>query len=252
MRIRAPIEWNDNPVWPGSYENFVQLRGLLVPKRCVTTAWATLVSTKEDIGFASRLVSGTVPPGQRRNTAGSVMAEIEIERGIPTIRRFEVRDNGVDIAITADLLQRIPLRDLANEATAHLCLTDRPETQYRLEPGRDLVEWFAHPEAYMEPWPVEQIPLPNLIDPEGRPWWQIVTYTKTGRQIENAPRVDLDPDLLREVLRVQRRAVDEGRRDTTQAVREWYEDRTGQVKGTSTVRKWIAAARKMDKGEDHA
>ena len=242
-RYRDPRfhSWEDNPIWPGDYKNFVRVNRLLAPKLCRADAWAALVQSRIETRGATRPI-----------VSGFVHAELEIEEGIPTVRRLEVRDQGTGVAITGELMARVPVRDLANRATATLCLTDRPETRIPLSPNAHFANWLAHADGYIEPSPADLIPKPDLIAPDGRPWWRVRTTDRTGLDIDKAKRPKLNPDFYREVLRAQRRATEEGRRDTTQAVREWFEDESGRKPGESTVRKWIAAARKMDKGEDHA
>lgn len=223
---------------PCDYANYVKRRGLLVPRRALALTAAHLVATEAETRWSIR-------SNFEKRILGGVSALVDIRSGVPKIRRLDVETRA---GLTQDLLNRVPVRELANRAVAQLSLTDRPEAQFVIEPGSDFLDWQEAGPG-IAPEPVPRPPLPNLIDPSGRPWWTVTTHVPVARSIDKLKRTELTDEFYRDVFRVYRQAMDEGRLDTTQAVRDWDEARTGRRSGTSTVRKWIAEARRRNEGK---
>lgn len=240
FRWDAPLQLSGE--WPGDFENFAKVRGFLVPKLAIAKVSAFLVAGPEDVARP-----GGIRPAELKFLI-PIHAVVEIDRGSPTVRRLNIdnprsRRNRVH-GITPDLLARVPLRELAVRTVARLSLTDRQEAHYVIDPNPgSTADWWLSQDVYSKPMPVDEPPIPDLIDPQGRAWWRVVADVPVWPQLDKAKRPHLDGDFFREVLRVRTAAQEAGRRDTTQAVCDWYEERTGRRPGTSTARKWISAAR---------
>lgn len=228
---------------PCDYSNYVTRRGLLVPRKALALTHAHLVATESETRWSVRSKS-------EKRIVGGLSALVEIRSGVPKIQRLDIEARH---GLTQDLLSRVPVRELANRTAAQLSLTDRQEAQFVIEPGSDFLDWQEAGPG-IAPMPVPRPPLPNLVDPRGRPWWLVTTYIPTARSIDRLKRTELTDDFYREVHRVYRQAIREGRKDTTQAVKEWNESRTGRRSGTSTVRKWVSEARRRheEKGKHDA
>lgn len=162
--------------------------------------------------------------------------------------------------INSYFLERIPLWDVSLAIAAKCSLTRWQDAHYVIEPMSHYAKMtgLAFAEIVMrgmdarrkgEPLPVRNPPKPVLIDDDGVPWYRVQVTTEPARVLSRQKRTRVTPDFLRDVWRVYGAAQDLGE-PTTQAVRDWSEQRTGRVPSNPTIFRWIKSARELYGAEE--
>lgn len=247
----GPLPGIPDPYPSRRFEDYIETRGFLVPKKRTTPFRAVLRDPNEKDGiFLPR--GGWIPP--ERVFAGDVSGRADIRSGVVRISKLEVDHPN----ITSHVLDRIPLGEIALRILALCSLTSEKDRHYEVveppEPyaltAQEILDFSTkvsdaatEARAIDAPQPVIGEPEPVLEGPDGRKWYRVRVVSEPSRALRNMKRTKMDEAFFAGVRAAYRKAREEGR-STTLAVSNWHQRRTGRKPAIPSVERYIRLAKK--------
>jgi len=245
----GPVPGIPDPYPSRRFEDYIEVRGFLVPKKRHTPFSVDLRDPNQEEVF-NPIRNEWVPP--ERFLAGTASGEAEILNGIARILRLEVEC----YPVTSHTLERIPIGEISVTIAALCSLTSEKDRHYQvIEPQSP----YETPEAFLrhvmevndlgreardaEPTPILGEPEPVLIGPDGRKWYRVQLTSEPVRALRKLKRTKMNEAFFAGVRASYLKARAEGR-STTRAVAQWHERWTGRTPATSSVDRYVRLTKK--------